>query len=166
MRPPFSVLPLLVMVMAGCVSVESVNMQRCGLRSAGDFSVTVMLDLTAVADVPELQKRVTTFLDDVAQFATTGEIASLTRAELTGRLLAKVSPEYGPWVQGAITATLSSLDTRATIGNRNQRRILAYLHGSRQAVAHYAIEDRAGARARAKVRPLPANGVPPWPEAR
>lgn len=155
-----AILPVLVLLMSGC-KLGSVNVQRSGLRGAGDLAVTVMLDMTAEANVPQLQERIITFLDTVEQFAATGEIALLTRTELTARLLAEVSEKYAPWVQGAISAALTYLDARAPIGEKNQRRILAYVKGSRRAVALYDIEDRAGTRA--KVRALPANGIPPWP---
>jgi len=158
---------LLMLLTTGCVSfdrsqLKSMNMQRCGLRGAGDLSVTVMLDSTEVADAPKLQERVITFLDTVEQFAATGDLASLTRTEFTDRLLAKVSPEYAPWVRGALGTAMTSLDAHAVIGEKNKRRILAYINGSRRAVACYNVEDRAGKRA--KVAPLPASGVPPWPE--
>jgi len=167
MKPhvPFLVL-LALPLTTGCVSFDgsqlgSLNMQRCGLRGAGDLSVTVMLDSTEVADVPRLQERVLAFLETVEQFAATGDLAALTRMEFTDRLLAKVSPEYAPWVRGALGTAMASLDAHAIIGEKNKRRILAYVNGSRRAVAAYNVEDRVGRRA--KVAPLPVSGVPPWP---
>jgi hypothetical protein len=158
-------LGLCLLATVGCSTtrIGTMNVQRSGLRASGDLSVTVMLDRVALEDLEETKGRVKTFLDQIEEFAATGEIVTLTRTELTTLLLNKVSPKYTPWVLTALDAALLATDATAPIGDNNQRRIIAFVNGSRQAVALYNAQDRADKRTKAGPKPVPDEGVPDWP---
>jgi len=140
------------------------NVQRSGLRGAGDLSVTVMLDQTQAADVEELKAELTTFLYAVKEFIETGDVVVLTRTELTTRLLEEVAGQYTPWAHMAINAALTTLDPTVSIGEAGKKRLTAFVHGSLTAAACYRTEDRIEERGKVRViRSLEA-GLPAWPE--
>lgn len=161
-----TVLLVLLMGVVGCNTLSdygTMNVQRSGLRGAGDLSVTVMLDQTQAADVEQLKAEITTFLYAVRGFAETGNIATLTRTELITRLLGEVAGQYTPWVHMAINAALTTLDPTVSIGEAGRKRLIAFVYGSLTATACYQTEDRAEERGLSIQESL-ETGLPVWPE--
>ena len=150
----------------GCSTLSdygTMNVQRSGLRGAGDLSVTVMLDQTKDADVEQLKAEITTFLAAMNVFITTGNIAVLTRTELTNRIIGSVANQYAPWVSMALNAALTTLNPQAPLGGANKYRLAAFVYGSLTATANYRVEDRVDERKSVAQKPSEA-GLPAWPE--
>lgn len=152
----------------GCTTtggnIGTMNVQRAGLRGAGDLSVTVMLDQIPTTDIEELKAHITTFLYAVEEFVVTGNAATLTRTELANRLIEVVADDYAHWVSMALQAALATTNPQVQIGEDNRRRILAFTHGSLTATSLYNVIDRADARGKLRLRKSLETGLPTWPE--
>jgi len=143
------VFSLLVLFSAvGCSSTHSsMNLQRSGLRGISDLSVTVLLDRAEVTELAGMKEQLEVLLDIVEQFANDGKLSALTQDEVLALLLAQIPSEYAihtQWLHTAITAALATTDTTLPIGENSQRRLLAFVYGSRTALRAYTVTDRQG----------------------
>lgn len=133
---------LLAAVMSSC-SAGSMNVQRSGLRSVGDLSVTVLLDKTSEANIEKNKERIKKVLETIRTLVTSDDLTALTRTKFTTKLLKKIPAQYASWTRSVIDTALLSVESHTQIDADDRRRIMAFVNGSFQAIDSYSTDDRA-----------------------
>ena len=127
---------LLALVSCQAITQDSTPaVQNGALHAVGCLFTTTLLDRIDVDERERFKAGLSSSLDVVEAFANTGNFTHLTRNELTTQLTNRVAGEYTLWVMAIIDAALISTDTKVEIGEENKQRILAFIAGSRMALA-------------------------------
>lgn len=129
------------MLLVGC-KAGSMNVQRSGLRGAGDTGVTIWLDDIDVDKVPQRQQEIIGTCSSLIDFLAEGELSDVTNTVLMDKLVARVPDEY-KWIPSEVfsLAGVMEVDTSA-IGERNIRRLVSALNGMINGAKQYKISDR------------------------
>jgi len=140
-----ALLAVIMLPVSGCInpSIRSMNIQRAGIRSAGDMSVTVSLDsLDTPAQSEEVCKKTKEITIAIDEFLKTGNLAMLTIPEITGKLRDLVPAEYR-FLLDLLIAQADVIHVPVDkIGADNVRRMQSFCKGIIYGCNEYKIEDR------------------------
>lgn len=139
MKPTITALIFSAVFAAGCASWQSLNLQRSGLRSAGDVTVTAYLD-HAPADAWEAHAtEIRAVLERLQAFVADGAVQNLVYPQLVEAVRGLVPADYrslANLVLDAVQHTSADVDVDS-IGADNVARIRAVLQGVATGLRRY-----------------------------
>lgn len=128
----------------GCEAVQSLNLQRAGLRAGGDVAVTAYLDAGALDTVAPQRQELDGVVARLHEFLTTGEVQNLAFPALVAAVRRLVPSAYVGISEGLL-ATVQHTDADvnvAAIGADNVARVQAFLEGAATGLRAYIVEHR------------------------
>lgn len=148
-------LVLLGLVLAcatGCSGIQSLNLQRAGLRAGGDVVVTAYLDAVDADKVVAQHAELDGVVARLNEFLTTGAVHNLAFPALVEAVRRLVPATYAGISEGLLaTVQHTEADVNvAVIGPENVARVRAFLDGAATGLRAYIVEHR----------PPPSAGVP------
>ncbi len=153
MRRILLLLMCLVLVV-GCV--PSMNIQRAGLRSAGDLGVTACLDAVPAEAAGPLKAEIESIAESILVFLDTGAVAALTHSELRTKLEELVPVKYRSYFDAVLSAVSDRSVDVDKIGANNVKRLRAGAVGIVAGCTRYDKEDRpAETEDNASAEPVP-----------
>lgn len=138
-------LPVLFATMVfgtGCVSVQSLNVQRSALRGAGDAGTTALLERQDEVDADGVSEGIKNICNDVLNFLDDGNVNLLTKGELRNALLRVVPEESADFVDDLLSLVSMAKVNVGFVGKRNIRRIKAFVNGMIRGADEYDVGDR------------------------
>lgn len=134
---------LATVLISGCNGHVSPNLQLSALRSAGDVSVTAILDNSSDKALPDRRKEFEKYLNAVNELVTADSAEALVQATLRDNL-EKIQkklgiPEYlTPLIDDAIDSLArKDVPVGEKLGPLNVARLAEFVWGARQGVARY-----------------------------
>jgi len=123
---------LMLALGSGCAAVQSLNLQRSALRSAGDVSVTAVLDQMADDQWEAAHAEITDVVQRLQAFMADGAVAELVHPKLVEAVRGLIPAQYkslGNTLLASIENTGADVNT-TKIGADNVARIDAFLTGA------------------------------------
>lgn len=132
---------LVAVLCSGCFA-RSLNVQRAGLRSTGDISVTILGDATDDSEVTVVIAEVKAIAQELLAFMNTGNVWSLTKGQLEAKVVGMVPSKHRALVDDLLgLVDVVNVDVHA-IGTGNVKRIKAFLRGTIRGCDRYDKADR------------------------
>lgn len=131
-----------LIVLMGCVSVQSLNVQRSALRGAGDAGTTALLERQDEVDADGVAEGIKNICNDVLFFLDDGNVNLLTKGELRAALLRVVPEESAKFVDDLLSLVSMARVDVGFVGRRNIRRIKAFVIGVIRGADEYDVGDR------------------------
>lgn len=154
MRTPSNLLvvALALACATGCSAIQSLNLQRAGLRAGGDVAVSAYLDAVAPDKVAAHHAELDGIVTRLREFLATGAVHTLAFPKVVETVRGLVPATYAGISEGLL-ATVQHTDADvnvAAIGAENVARLQAFLDGAATGLRAYQVEHR----------PPPASGGP------
>ena len=133
-----------LLVLTGCNGTPlGLNFERSSLRAAGDWSSTISLEYEKAEFVPKQQADIQKYAQQLLDFIETGEVVKLPVDELEKVLKSKVPAEFALIVDAIMGYIVGiDVDISGAIGEKNVKRIKAYLLGVIKGAKAYDLKDR------------------------
>ena len=151
---------LVMLFTVGCSSLQSLNLQRSGLRSVGDVAVTAYLDSVDDDKWEAHQTEIDDIVTRLTEFMTTGEVENLVYPKLVEAIRGLVPNQYRTISNQLLAAVENtSADVKVEkIGQENVDRINAFLAGAATGLRAYKVDHRPPDRdAEAESSPAPSS---------
>ncbi len=126
----------------GCMTIDSLNVQKSLLRGTGDNGITAVLENQDANEVDEIVKGVKDICNDVLMFLGSGNISLLTKNQLKNELLDVVLAESADFVNDIVSLVSVTNVDLDTIGPKNVKRIRAFIKGVIRGADEYKVGDR------------------------